>query len=670
MGGKMKQLIQDDTGGVFMIATAIIAVFVCLASTASLIQLVQWDQVQLQYAQDAFQEELFLRGEGQRANFSLEYNKNRPVPAREVQRMTDERITTYKTTTKKEQTILTSYLGIANQVAIAIRSTVTAKRSRKHLHYTADNSPIRRFGERIFQNESLAQWQYFSNYEASENSDGGDDPVKFWGPDVLWGPVHSNDDIWIQQGGGGNNDGWPTFHAKVTTAGQFRHYPDGGALPPGVMEQIFLGEWAEGVPAITYNPTADDVRAHGLHPFTDPTTDIVYIKMNGASWSSKTGRITKTYQDIPCYSWYPKNAAEANDVINAGGNWFEDCDVVWTNHVAIWDTVWTYGSNGSMNGGSVFVDYGKLWIEGAVAGRITFAAADTVIITGDITYAGTTPGQPPDGDQPNAYDVFGLVSEQKILIGYKNWDPWEMKVQDVNTDGVYLYGAYAAIGFGDQQLYGDMACHYDGLFTFQYQHPHGSTPDFTAPSPYTLNDTVYTYIDYHKFIYPKNNFVPPNVFDFNLHGGPIPPGYPCCGYPYENPGYAYPNDNPANYAVPYGTDWPHFNPVWPEGSGSIVFERGDLHVWGAIAQTRRGFIHRSGSDEYNHPPSMQGLWDVENYHFDGNHSSTGYDKDYHFDNRLLVLQPPDFPQVYKGWGANTLTSFKGKAWFLKVPSDM
>jgi hypothetical protein len=101
-----------------------------------------------------------------------------------------------------------------------------------------------------------------------------------------------------------------------------------------------------------------------------------------------------------------------------------------------------------------------------------------------------------------------------------------------------------------------------------------------------------------------------------------------------------------------------------------VFERGELTIYGAIAQTRRGFIHRSGSDDYNHPPSNQGEWDIENYHYDGDHLPTGYDKDYHFDNRLMVLQPPDYPQVYKGWGSNTLGSFKGRAWFYKVPSEM
>lgn len=664
----MKQIFNNENGGVFMVATAIIVCFVCLASTASLVRLVQWDQLQVMYSQDAVQEELLLRGEGQRANFSIEYNKYRPIPPRKVQMQHDERTTTYDIVTKRETTILHSYMGVTNQEAIATRSRVTAKRSRAYLNYNEDKSPVVRFGERIFQNESLSQYQYFSHYEASENSDGGDDPVKFWGPDELWGPVHSNDDIWIQHGGGGNYGGWPHFHAMVSTSGSFKMYPDGGVVPN--IDTICEGGYKEGVPNITYNPTADEVRDNGSHPIQDPEVDIVFVKLNGSSWSSMEGKIITHFEDIPALSWYPHNAAAANAVIGAGGNWYEDCDTVWTNHVPIRDTIWTPGPQGSINSGSVFIDYGKLWIEGVVAGRITFAAADTVIITNDITYAGTPVGTPPDGDSPNPNDVFGLVSEKKILIGYKNWDPWEMTVNDDNCNDVTLYGAYAAIGFGSIQTHGDMACHFDGIFTFQYQHPHGSTPSFTAPSPYTLQDTVYTYVDYHKYIYPKNIFVPPNVVGFNLHGGDIPPGYPCCGYPYEDPGYTFPNDNPNNYAVPYGTDWPHYNPVWPESASDIVFERGVLQVWGSIAQTRRGFIHRSGSDDYNHPPGNQGEWDIENYHYDGDHGSTGYDKDYHFDNRLSVLQPPHYPQVYNGWGGNMLSAFKGKAWFFKVPSEL
>jgi hypothetical protein len=47
-------------------------------------------------------------------------------------------------------------------------------------------------------------------------------------------------------------------------------------------------------------------------------------------------------------------------------------------------------------------------------------------------------------------------------------------------------------------------------------------------------------------------------------------------------------------------------------------ERGDIYLWGAVTQRRRGYVHRS------------------------NHNGTGYGKDYHFDDRLKYMAPPYF----------------------------
>ncbi|MCK4695079.1 MAG: hypothetical protein KAT74_04925, partial [Candidatus Cloacimonetes bacterium] len=88
---------------------------------------------------------------------------------------------------------------------------------------------------------------------------------------------------------------------------------------------------------------------------------------------------------------------------------------------------------------------------------------------------------------------------------------------------------------------------------------------------------------------------------------------------------------------------------------------------GAIAQRRRGFVHRSGIDPYNHPDQYE--WDIDEYHYDGTHPSTGYAKDYHYDQRFLFVQPPDYPQVYRGWGTNILSSFDEQTWFFKTPVE-
>jgi hypothetical protein len=673
-------------------------------------------------------------------------------------------------------------MGYATEQVVAIKSLISAKRAR--LYVSKNEIPVKRMTERLLRNESLAQYQYFTDIERSENEDGGAEAarVKFWGPDVLNGKVHSNDDIWIQQLGGGNNNNWPTFYDQVTTAGIFRKYPTGIRLEDSgaPMNLIFRGPepaWQEEVPSIIFEPNAEEIRLHGERPFGDPNMDIAYVTIEGTAYTSMVANIQlDEIKEFTVYSWYPADADQANAVIDIGGNWFEDADSLWVNHIPIYDTIWTTGPSGVVNNGSVFVEC-ELWIEGEIIGKQTWGCEDTIYIVGDITYQGTTPGAPPDDpDDLNTRDYFGLVSEKKLMVRYKHIDPETGELMAPNCNSLYMYGAYAAIGKGDEVLYGDMACHHDGIFTFQYHHPHGSTPNFEAPSPYisaeftiilfdaggdgwddssldvivegeivldditcyasantytfTVNngdiieteytpsgyanenehtyeiydqygdlvasdgpspgpgvmfqvflppeqDTLYTYIDFHKFIYPINDYVQPNIQDFNLHGAPPPDGYPC-GYDFEHPGYiySYPNSsggNPYyNYAIPYGTDWPWYNPVWPENRLDIVYERGTLHIYGAIAQRRRGFVHRSGQDPYNHPdPPLEPiqLWDIDEYHYDGRHPSTGYAKDYYYDQRFLFVQPPDYPQIYTGWGTNTLQSFNEETWYFKTPRE-
>ena len=145
---------------------------------------------------------------------------------------------------------------------------------------------------------------------------------------------------------------------------------------------------------------------------------------------------------------------------------------------------------------------------------------------------------------------------------------------------------------------------------------------------------------------------------------------------YEDDNWTRPNSDrywfrmKHNHALPYGTDYPWYNPIWPESAATIVTERGAIRMYGAIHQTRRGFIHRSGLDPYNHPGNNE--WEFRNftYHYDGEHSSTGYNKDYHYDKRFLFISPLDYPKVYKGLGEAAFTSLEQFAWYFKpVPKD-
>ena len=63
------------------------------------------------------------------------------------------------------------------------------------------------------------------------------------------------------------------------------------------------------------------------------------------------------------------------------------------------------------------------------------------------------------------------------------------------------------------------------------------------------------------------------------------------------------------------------NDVWNQYQGPWPDDRGDIHLWGSVVQKRRGYVHRS------------------------NHGSTGYGKDYHFDDRFYTIQPPCYPDA-------------------------
>jgi hypothetical protein len=65
----------------------------------------------------------------------------------------------------------------------------------------------------------------------------------------------------------------------------------------------------------------------------------------------------------------------------------------------------------------------------------------------------------------------------------------------------------------------------------------------------------------------------------------------------------------------------HQNDVWEIYQGPIPDDRGVIRLWGSVAQKRRGYVHRS------------------------NHTSTGYGKDYHYDDRFDITPPPCYPDA-------------------------
>ncbi|MCF7920001.1 MAG: T9SS type A sorting domain-containing protein [Candidatus Cloacimonetes bacterium] len=467
----------------------------------------------------------------------------------------------------------------------------------------------------------LSSFQSFHDTPFSENDEYTlTDRYHYWGHDVFWGKVHCNGDLWIQQAGGGPNSGWPTFHGMVTTSGRIMDYTTGQpAEQTAPMQDIFQGGWRQNTVQLELPALANDVRENGFILDESSNHDIVWVQLQGNSALLRYADLVTHVDTFVVYNSFPDAVHEA----------FPIGDSIWTNEVEIKELEWaeeTFMVN--MDNSSVFV-YCELWIEGAVGTNMTWASADTVYITGDIYYDDIDLGDPAE---ESAF-LFGLISEEKLLIKYKFRDN-EGEVHADNCDGIYLYGSYTAIGDGDYEIYGDMNTHYEGIFSFEYAHPHGSTPAFTYTYPGGEEWQV-NYPDFHKFIYPPSAYWSGDP-GFLLHGNdPVNySGFYTCGYPYEDTAYGDP------LVPPYGTDWPGYNPVYPEAANTDMGKRGIIRTYGGIQQRRWGFIHRSGTDPLNHDNNE---WDIEHWNYGGTHGSTGYIKNFNFDERLQDSAPPDYP---------------------------
>jgi len=639
----MKKLLLSEKGAILLLSTAAVVVLVSVISTISLMGIVQYDNMQVQYANDVLQAETLLRSEQMHTNILMQDAPNSfPTSDHDVEVKSGDRVTTYMIDNQPVHSNGKERIG---------PTLITVKRGRSY--QVADKmkkSPIRRYAESKLSGKSLAQYQYFTMWEASENDEySGSDRVKFWGPDVLNGPVHSNDDIWIQQGGGGNNQGWPTFNSLVTTNGRIMDYETSQpAVNSAPMDIIFRAGYLENSAYINISAgVATSIRQNGYILDASLDRDICYAKIDGMTATIRYADIITERDTFTVYNSFP-DPYHPNFTVG---------DSIWTNYIDVKTLDWDDGtSNVTVNNSSVFC-WCQLWIEGSVSGKMTWGSADTIFITNNLTYQGIAMGDPPD--EGVCGDMLGLVSEERIYIQYKNYDPWLEEINDDNCTSIYLYGCFAAIGDGDRDVYGDLNTHYEGIFSFYYQHPHGSTPSFPIQMP---NGTIWEveYPDFHKFIFPPSIYWNEDQ-GFQLHGNvPNGPGFSSCGYPYEDPNYG----NPA--VPPYGTDWPWYNPIWPESKLDIIGERGTIHMFGGVQQYRRGYVHRSGIDPNNH--TSDGYeWDIHNWMYDGMHGSTGYAKDYNWDDRIdYGLLPPDYPEVYEGMGS-TMLFYSSTGWTMKAP---
>jgi len=471
-------------------------------------------------------------------------------------------------------------------------------------------STVRGYSETtINQGSGLLEYMYFTDTDRTTN----DTPNYYWGPDNIYGKVHSNSDIWVRQSGGGTNNGWPTFYGTVFTAGQIQSM--GGNIP---YSQVFRGGYFEHAAPLTLPVSANEIRAHGaaIGPTAYDPDRIMFVTVNGGSYSSWMGqRINAGPDTADVWTAYPPRAGT----------------YLLRNRYTKYDTIWTAGPCGASIGHSNMV-YSKMWFKGRVQGAQTWCAADTLYLNDNCYLAGTVLGGAPDGSVQgssfNRSDYLGLVSEKSIVIQYGYRDPQDSTRYKPNCDGngigaIWIYAALCALGDG-----GGIP-QKDGVFTFEYQHPHPSVPAVRLE----INPNyAWDKIDLHRRKYPQT----------------------------------------PNYPWPGEIDYPWYNPLWPEGFPYL--ERGTIHLWGSVAQRRSGYIHRNLTDsDYPNPaqvwnipldlcggpagnayqdPVLNITWSAINApNVLG--SGVGYaNKDYRYDSRLKYFSPPDFPQIHTIGGGN------------------
>jgi len=606
----MKTLLTNEKGNMLV---AMVFVIMGVMSGLTFTSLGMRDVVSFGFNYDDTQGLHFLRSEAKRCHSYLELTGfsggDLPTPTKNIAVNGTHMRKTFQLRSRIMRGNIMTAQGGYNTSGYIARSMITSRGGMGSASiWQNQESIVRTYGEHILRKRSFAEFFYFTDNESSTNNT----PVYFFGPDVIHGRVHSNTSIWIKQAGGGNNNNWPTFYGLVTTSGEIESF---SGTPP--WELVFRGGYVENYFEYEYPPEASNIRNNGVHigAANDPSRIIMATISGGSAQLSQGIMTTPRREFADVYAQYPPPTGTP----------------LYRNYFGISDTLWTPIGAVGANGTKYVLN--KLWLSGDFQGVQTWGCADTIWLIGDITLQNTVPGQDPDGVPLNQQDIVGIVSEKSILIKYGHRQIEDSLRVHPNcgptSDGIFIYAALCALGDGTSS-------YNDGVFSFEYQRPHGSTPS------YRIGNTVYKRIDLHRRRYPQTPSAPwPGVLDF-----------------------------------------PWYNPLWPEQHPYL--ERGSIHLWGSVAQRRRGFVHRSPYDT-EHPSN--GTWNIpidytgasamsvvvdnvlgielaaQDYP-GASGSGVGYAKNYHFDTRFLTRPPKDFPDVNLRGGS---TPLQAENWLLKRP---
>lgn len=619
----MLKILRSQSGNLAIVALLSV---IGMMSGVSMAGLAMRDTRSFQWDFESVQGVHFLRAEATRGQTVLENNPEAvsviftPLRSIGVQNSNLKRTFRLQSRINKEKSDQSGSAVIDNSGATGsvgesreyfkIRSLVEARHGiGQAAYYGSSKSIVRKYSELSIIQTRFSEFMYFTDIDKSP----ADKNVYFYGPDVLTGKVHSNTDIYIKNAGGGSNGGWPTFLNLVTTAGHIIATPGSYNV-----NDVFQGGLIEEYDGYEFPDEANELRHGATHV---SGSDIYWVQSNGSNaggWKadfSSPRRVNKVVYDV-----YPPPG-----------------DSLYTNSFTVIDTVWSsWSSNGNRN--RAFFFHGDLWIHGVFQGYQTWGCSGQMYLTGDIELQNTNKPQSPEF---NSTDVVGLISENSITIkyGYKDPDSMERRHPNHGADGdytspagggIFIYAALCALGDGNGNSFAD------GVFTYEYMHPHPSTPAVLATVQYpdgTQKEVLFDWIDIHRRHYP-----------------------PTTSWPWPTPTLGQQR-----------LDLPWYNPLWPEARPYL--ERGTINIWGAVAQRRRGFVHRSHND--NEYPSNSGAWNLpldmcghptdpqpiqdpvfgsslgligQNYP-GASGSGTGYKKNYNYDNRLLTVSPLLYPAV-------------------------
>ncbi len=425
--------------------------------------------------------------------------------------------------------------------------------------FQREDMVVRKTASVSFGLQNFANFMYFTHLEQNPLDDpGGQILINFYGADIIYGRLHSNDYININ----GNAGGYPQFYGWVTTAMEDVRWVNGTSPNYDIFHAGFTPNYPPNSDGqgILYPPedAIDVMRQNAGLPISSSNVFIDSLQ----AWEEVATTVHIRNRNLIIEQWLFNLFTSEGDTI-------------------FWEANYPRYHMLSLpppQRGTVVLN-GKLLLEGWLEGQVTFLSADTIWLIDDLFYTDVAfdgndfpPGTPEDdkGKPPtNSLNRMGIVSEKNVILAFTAEN-----------------GGYNGNGGG----------------------PQGNC------------DEVIGLLDTRHVLITAAIMAMDNVFEVDFwHNS-------CTQSWAENP-YGLPPNDPCH--------------------SGILDVRGNIYLWGAVIQQRRGFVRRSPIGPYGQ-------------------RIIGYDKRYHYDDNFLDFPPPNFPNTSTAQGQLLFETervlFEKKAW--------